>query len=61
MVGRYHGLKGHQFEQNPGDSQKQGSLARFSPWGRKESDTTERLNDNPKSINTHLKPSNSTS
>ena len=28
----------------PGDSEGQGSLACCSPWGRKESDTTERLN-----------------
>ena len=41
MVGQYHGLKGRLFEQNTGDSQKQGSLACFSLWGRKESDTTE--------------------
>ena len=61
MVGRYHGLKGHKFEQTPGDSQGQGSLAWCSLWGRKESDTTERLNNNPKNINAHLKPSNSTS
>ena len=27
----------------PGDSQGQGSLVGYSPWGRKESDTTERL------------------
>ena len=30
--------------QAPGDSEGQGSLACCSPWGRKESDTTERLN-----------------
>ena len=30
----------------PGDSEGQGSLACCSPWGRKESDTTSRLNDN---------------
>ena len=33
-------LSGHEFEQTPGDSQGQGSLARCSPWGRKESDIT---------------------
>ena len=33
-------------EQTPGDSGGQGSLACCSPWGRKESDTTERLNNN---------------
>ena len=31
-------------EQTPGDSEGQGSLACCSPWGHKESDTTERLN-----------------
>ena len=35
---------GHEFEQVPGDSDGQGSLACCSPWGCKESDTTERLN-----------------
>ena len=28
-----------------GDNEGQGSLACYSPWGRKESDTTERLSD----------------
>ena len=32
------------FEQAPGDSDGQGSLACCSPWSRKESDTTEKLN-----------------
>ena len=26
-------LNGHEFEQTLGDSEGQGSLARFSPWG----------------------------
>ena len=39
--------KGHEFEQTPGDSEGQGSLACCSPWGHKELDTTERLNHNP--------------
>ena len=34
------GLNGHEFEQTPGDSEGQGSLACCSPWGRKESDMT---------------------
>ena len=33
-----------EFEQAPGDGEEQGSLACCSLWGRKESDTTERLN-----------------
>ena len=40
MVGWHHGLKGHEFEQTPGDSEGQGSLTCCSPWGCKESDTT---------------------
>ena len=30
-----------EFEQTPGDSERQGSLACCSPWGYKELDTTE--------------------
>ena len=41
-----HWLNAHEFEQTLGDSEGQGSLACFSPWGRKESDTTEWLNNN---------------
>ena len=37
-------LVGHQFEQTPGDNEGQESLACCSPWGHKESDMTERLN-----------------
>ena len=44
MVGWHHRLNGHEFEQTLGDGEGQGSLACCSPWGRKESDTTERLN-----------------
>ena len=44
LVGWHHQLSGHGFEQTLGDSEGQGSLACCSPWGRKESDTTERLN-----------------
>ena len=40
MVGWHHQLDGHEFEQAPGDSDGQGSLACCSPWGRKEPDTT---------------------
>ena len=36
-------LNGHEFQQTLGDSEGQGSLACFSPWGCKELDTTERL------------------
>ena len=41
MVGWYHLLNGHEFEQIPGDGEGQGSLSCFSPWGHKELDATE--------------------
>ena len=41
MVGWHHRLDGHEFEQAAGGGDGQGSLACGSPWGRKESDTTE--------------------
>ena len=44
MVGWLHQLDGHEFEQALGVSDGQGSLVCFSPGGRKELDTTERLN-----------------
>ena len=44
MVGQYHQLDGHDFEQAPGVGDEQGSLACCSPWGRKKLDTTEQLN-----------------
>ena len=37
---------GHEFEQALGTGEGQGSLACCSPWGRKESDMIERLNNN---------------
>ena len=44
MVGWHHRLNGHEFEQAPGVGDGQGSQVCCSPWGRKELDTTERLN-----------------
>ena len=44
MVGWPHQLNKHEFEQTLGDSGGQRSLVRCSPWGHKEPDTTERLN-----------------
>ena len=44
MVGRHHRCHGHGFEQALGVGDGQGSLVCYSPWGRKESDTAERLN-----------------
>ena len=35
-----HGSNGHESEQTPRDSEGQGSLACYSPWGSKESDMT---------------------
>ena len=40
MVGWHHWLDRHEFEQTPGDSERQGSLVCYSPWGHKESDMT---------------------
>ena len=44
MVGWHRRLNGHEFEQALGDGEGQGNLACCSPWGHKESDTTEQLN-----------------
>ena len=44
MVGWHHWFNGHEFEQAPGDSEGQGTLVCYSPWGHKESGTAERLN-----------------
>ena len=44
MVGWYHWLDGHEFEQSLGVGDGQGSLACCSPWGYKELDMTVQLN-----------------
>ena len=41
MIGWHHRHDGHAFEQALGDGEGQGSLARSSPWGCKESDVAE--------------------
>ena len=41
MVGQHHQLNGHEFVHALGVVDGQGSLACYSPWGCKESDTTE--------------------
>ena len=51
MVAWHHQPNGHKFEQTLGDSEGQGSLAHFSPWGPKELDTTGQLNNNAKPKN----------
>ena len=43
MVGWRHRLDGHEFEEAPGVGDGPGGLTCCSPWGCKESDTTERL------------------
>ena len=47
----------YEFEQTPGDSDGQGSLAYCGPWGHKESDMTEQLNltERKSSLNIHWK------
>ena len=40
VVGWHHRLNGHEFEQTPGDSGGQRSLACCSPWGHRKSDRT---------------------
>ena len=44
MAGWHHRLNRQEFEQALGVGDGQGSLVCCSPWGHKESDTTERLN-----------------
>ena len=47
MVVWHHELNGHeqtQFEETLGDGVEQGSLGCYSPYGSKESDTTEQVN-----------------
>ena len=46
MVGWHHRLNGHEFEQALGVGDGHGGLACCVPWGHKESDMTERLNNN---------------
>ena len=46
MGGWHHWLNGRKFEQSPGDGAGQGNLVCCSPWGHKELDTTEQLNNN---------------
>ena len=50
MIGWHHQFDGHEFEQAQGVGDGQGSLACCSPWGCKELDMTERLNNNNKSL-----------
>ena len=47
MVGGHHRFNGYEFEQTPGDGEGQGSLSCCSLWGRKKSNTTEQLTNDP--------------
>ena len=40
LNGITHSIKGHEFEQTPGDGKGQGSLVCCSSWGHKELDVT---------------------
>ena len=44
MLGWHHGLNGQEFEQTLEHTEEQGTLVCCSPWGCKESDTTQQLN-----------------
>ena len=46
MVGWHYRLNRHEFEQTLGDGTGQGSLVCCGPWGLKELDMTEQLNNN---------------
>ena len=46
MVGWHHQLDGHESEQALGGGEGWGSLVCCGPWGCKELDATERLNNN---------------
>ena len=37
MIGWHHRLNGHEFEQAPGDGEREGSLVCYNPWGHKQS------------------------
>ena len=50
MVGWHHWLNEHEFELIPRDSKGLGSLEWCSPWGLKESDMSEQLNNNKNRI-----------
>ena len=41
MVGWHHQFNGHELGQTPGYCDGQGGLVCSSPWGQKETDTTE--------------------
>ena len=54
MVGWHHRLNEHEFEQIPGDIEGQGTLVCYSPWGCKDLDMTEWLDNNKSRIKVSL-------
>ena len=50
MAGWHHWLNEREFEWTPGDGDGQGGLLCCDSWGRKESETTEQLNNNKSGI-----------
>ena len=46
MVTKHYPLNGHESKETLGGSEGQGSLVCCSPWGHKESDMTQQLNNN---------------
>ena len=58
MAGWHHWLDGHESQWTPGVGDGQGGLACCNSWGRKESDTTERLiwSDSSAILNEHSAP-----
>ena len=51
VVGLHHWFSGHELQQTLGDDEGQGSMVCCSPWGCKESDTNERLNNSKSTEN----------
>ena len=54
MVGWHHQLNRHEFEQDSGVGDGQGSLVYCRQWGHKEQDTTERLNCTELNMETYI-------
>ena len=55
MAGWHPQFNGREFEQTPGDNEGQRRLACCSPWGLRESEVTERLNNSNNTHHTALK------
>ena len=59
MDGVHHQVNGHEFEQTLGDTEGLGSLMCCSPWGLKESDMNEQVNNNEQQLQQYF-PNSST-